>query len=126
MKHSLAIISGLLLACTFPAAAWSHGSTEPQHGGVVQMNGESVFELVQAPDGVALYLREEDEPVAANGSTARLRVTIGGEQQDFAMVPGDGNQFFAPGLTLPSGARVGVLVINQTTQARVGTTFVIG
>ena len=125
MRYALAIMTGLSLACALPAAAWAHGSTHPQHGGVVQMNGETLFELVRAPAGVSLYVMDEDEPVAASGMTARLSVTIRGQRRDVAMVPGNGNLFFARGLTLPRGASVGVMVINRTTQARYGTTFAI-
>jgi hypothetical protein len=125
MKYALAIMAGLSLAAALPVAAWAHGSTTPQHGGVVQMNGETLFELVRSPTGVSLYVTEEDEPVAASGMTARLSVTVAGERRDITMVAGNGNQFVARGLTLRPGARVGVLVINRQTQARLGTTFVI-
>ena len=125
MKNALIILSGLALACALPAAALAHGSTHPQHGGLVQMNGETLFELVRAPTGVSLYVMDEDEPVAASGMTARLSVTVGGQRRDVAMVAGRGNQFFARGLTLARGASVGVMVINRTTQARYGTTFTI-
>lgn len=125
MKRALTILAGLSLACALPASALAHGSTKPQHGGVVQMNGETLFELVRAPAGVSLYVIDEDEPVVASGMTARLSVTAGGKRQDVAMVPGKGNQFVAKGLTLPAGASVGVQVINQATKARYGTTFTI-
>lgn len=125
MKRALTIFSGLALTLALPSAVLAHGSTHPQHGGVVQMNGETLFELVRAPAGVSLYVMDEDEPVAASSMTARLSVTVGGQRRDVAMVAGRGNQFFARGLTLPKGASVGVLVINRGTQARYGTTFAI-
>lgn len=125
MKNALAILASLSLAAVVPITAWAHGSTTPQHGGVVQMNGETLFELVRSPTGVSLYVTDEGEPVAASGMTARLSVTVGGERRDVEMVPGNGNQFVARGLTLRPGARVGVLVINRETQARYGTTFVV-
>jgi len=125
MERVLTILSGLALACALPAAALAHGTTKPQHGGVVQMNGETLFELVRAPAGVTLYVIDEDEPVEASSMTARLSVAVGGQRRDIAMVPGKGNQFFAKGLSLPKGASVGVLVINRASQARYGTTFTI-
>lgn len=125
MTRVLTILSGLALACALPAAALAHGSTKPQHGGVVQMNGETLFELVRAPAGVSLYMIDEDEPVAASTMTARLSITVAGKRRDVAMVAGKGNQFFAKGLTLPKGASVGVQVINRATQARYGATFAI-
>jgi hypothetical protein len=125
MKLALSILSSLALACALPATAVAHGSTKPQHGGVVQMNGETLFELVRAPAGVSLYVTDEDEPIAASSMTARLSITVGGQRRDVAMVAGAGNQFVARGLTLPRGASVGVMVINRTSQARYGTTFTI-
>lgn len=125
MRNVLALCASLALAVTLPASAWAHGSTKPEHGGVVQMNGETFFELVRAPAGVSLYVKDDDEPVVASGMTARLSVTVAGKRKDVAMVPGKGNQFFAKGLALPKGASVSVMVINQSTQARYGTTFVI-
>jgi hypothetical protein len=125
MKRTLSLLSGFALACALPAAGLAHGVTKPQHGGVVQMNGETLFELVRSPAGVSLYVMDEDEPVAASGMTARLSVTAGGKRRDVAMVAGKGNQFVAKGLTLPRGASVGVLVINKASQARYGTTFTI-
>lgn len=125
MKRILTMVSGLALSLALPAAALAHGATHAQHGGVVQMNGETLFELVRARTGVSLYVMDEDEPVAASGMTARLSITVGGQRREVTMVAGRGNQFFARGLTLPRGASVGVMVINNTTQARYGTTFSI-
>jgi len=39
--------------------------------------------------------------------------------------PGPGNRLDAPGLKLAPGAKLAVQVIDKTTQARVGTTFII-
>lgn len=125
MRKSLTFLAVLALGCALPATVSAHGSTKPQHGGVVQMNGETLFELVRAKDGVSLYMIDEDEPVAASGMTAKLSVTAGGAKRDVAMVPGEGNRFFAKGLTLPKGANVGVMVVDKTSLARYGTTFII-
>jgi hypothetical protein len=125
MKKSFGILAGFALLCTLPSGVLAHGITKPQHGGVVQMNGETLFELVRSPAGVSLYVIDEDEPVAASSMTARLSVSAGGKRKDVAMVTAKGNQFFAKGLTLPRGASVGVLVINKASMARYGTTFTI-
>jgi hypothetical protein len=125
MKHALTALSALLLACALPSIGWAHGATHPQHGGIVQMNGETLFELVRAPAGVSLYVMDEDEPVHAKGMTAKLSVTVAGKRREVPMVSGAGNQFVARGLTLPKGASVGVLVVNNASQARYGTTFII-
>jgi hypothetical protein len=114
-----------LAALGLSAPVLAHGFTKPQHGGVVQMNGETLFELVAQPAGVSLYMIDEDDPVNAAGMTAKLSVTAGGKRKDVAMVAMKGNQFFAKGLKLPKGANVGVQVTNKASGARYGTTFTI-
>lgn len=125
MKHALTFLAGISLAVALPSIAWAHGGSHALHGGIVQMNAETMFELVQTPAGVTLYVLEEDEPISARSMTARLSVTIAGRRRDVTMVSGNGNQFVARGLALPKGANVGVMVVNNTTKARFGTTFII-
>lgn len=125
MKKTLALLLCLSVAGGLSATAIAHGITKPQHGGVVQMNGETLFELVAAPAGVSLYMIDEDEEVNAAGMTAKLSITAGGKKTEVAMVAAKGNQFFAKGLKLAKGANVGVQVIDKTTKSRYGTTFII-
>lgn len=125
MKKTLALLLCLSALTSVSGAAMAHGLTKPQHGGVVQMNGETLFELVTSPAGVSLYVVDEDEPVSAAGMTAKLTVNAGGKRSEVAMVPAKGNQFTAKGVKLAKGASVAVQVVNKATQARYGTTFVI-
>jgi len=125
MKKILPLLLGLAAIGGLPGAASAHGITKPQHGGVVQMNGETLFELVAAPAGVSLYVIDEDEPVNAAAMTAKLSITAGGKKTDVAMTPLKGNQFFARGAKLPKGANVAVQVIDKATSARYGTSFII-
>jgi len=115
-----------LAALAFAAGASAHGSMKPQHGGVVQMTGETKFELVSAPAGVALYVQEDEEDVASSGSTARLTITAkSGASSAVEMTPAGGNKFEAKGLKLAPGSTVGVMLVNKATQARASTTFTI-
>jgi hypothetical protein len=115
-----------LAALAFAASADAHGSMKPQHGGVVQMAGETRFELVNAPAGVALYIKEEDEDLASADMTARLTITTKtGQTSSVQMAPAGGNKFEAKGLKLAPGAKVGVMLVNKATQARASTTFTI-
>ncbi|MFT3965985.1 MAG: hypothetical protein QM690_08905 [Sphingobium sp.] len=125
MKKTLALLLAVSAMGGLPASAFAHGITRPQHGGVVQMNGETLFELVAAPAGVSLYVLDEDEPVNAAGMTAKLIVTAGGKKTEVAMAPAKGNQFFVKGLKLAKGANVGVQIVDKATQARYGATFII-
>jgi len=115
-----------LAALAFAAGAHAHGSMKPQHGGVVQMTGETRFELVKAPAGVALYVKEDEEDVASAGLTARLTITTkAGKSSSVQMTPVAGNKFEAMGLKLAPGSKVGVMLINKATQARASTSFTI-
>ena len=113
-----------LSVLTFNAPVDAHGSAKPEHGGVVQVAGETLLELVVRPDSVALYIKDDDDEVASADMTARLTiVSKGGAKTDVAMQAAAGNKFEAKGLKLASGSKVSVLVVNKSTQAKVGATF---
>jgi len=105
-KSALALMAALAL---IPALVFAHGNTKPQHGGIVQMSGETVFELVVKPASVELYVTEDDEPVAPSDATASLVVTKGGKETRVPLVAGPNNGFVAKA-AVPKGASVGVVV----------------
>jgi hypothetical protein len=119
------LAAALILIAGMTGAAFAHGTSRPQHGGVVRMSGETMFELVQEPAGVSLYVLEEDEPVEAAGMTARLTVINGERRTNVNMQSAADNKFVASGLRLQTGANVAVLVVHQASGARYGTNFVI-
>ncbi|MCJ2182931.1 hypothetical protein MTR62_09535 [Novosphingobium sp. 1949] len=126
-KHTLAAavaLAGLSLIA-LPASVQAHGVTKPQHGGVVQMNGETLFELVREPGGTSLYLIDEDEPVAASSMSAKLDISNHGKKSEVPLTPGKGNQFFKKGLTIAAGSSVAVQVVDKASGVRYGTTFLI-
>ncbi|WP_332765915.1 hypothetical protein [Phenylobacterium sp.] len=124
-KTLSAAFVGLAALC-FAASADAHGSMKPQHGGVVQMTGETRFELVNAPAGVALYVKEDEEDVESAGLTVRLTITTkAGKTSNVQMAPAGGNKLEAKGLKLAPGSKVGVMLVNKATQARASTTFTI-
>jgi hypothetical protein len=123
-KQLLALIA--VAALGLPAASFAHGSMKPQHGGIVQMTGETLVELVPGPAGVALYVKEDDEEVESSGVTVKLTVTTAaGAKSDVQMTPAGGNRFEAKGVKVPAGSKVGVMVVNKATQARSSVTFAI-
>ena len=124
MKNGLtrAAFAALLLTASLPAHA--HGSMEPRHGGAVQMTGEIVFELVPAAKGLAVYLTEEDEPLAASKFTASVIVTApGGVKTTHALVAQKGNLFVAPGVRPAKGSKVVVAIVDKATSAKSFATF---
>ena len=125
MKIRFTAAIALALAGMASVPALAHGSTKPQHGGIVTMNGETLFELVAKPAGTELYVMDDDEPVTATAMTAALTTNTGGKTQKIVMKPAAGNRFTGPALKLAPGAKVSVMVIDSKTQAHLGGTFVI-
>lgn len=107
------------------SAALAHGSMRPQHGGLVAMSGEIVVELVRGPNGVSVYVTEEDEPLPASGMTGKLTVSAGGKKADTPLVAGPGNRFDARGLRVPAGAAVTVALVNTASRARTFVNFTV-
>lgn len=115
-------LATLLLALALPAHA--HGSMEPRHGGAVQMTGEIVFELVTTARGLAVYLTEEDEPLAASRFNASVIVTEpGGAKTTHALVAQSGNLLLAPGVRPAKGSKVVVSISDKATSAKSFATF---
>lgn len=105
--------------------AYAHGDDKPRHGGQVVEVGDTVFELVRARAGVSLYMMEDGDEVPSASMTGKLIVTTGAKKSEIPLVAAQGNQFVAKGANIPSGSRVGVLVIDKQTQARQSATFVV-
>lgn len=97
-----------------PAMLQAHGSMKPQHGGMVQMTGETMFELVAGPKGVDVYLSEEDEPLAAVGYTAKLIQTAAGAKTEAVLTPAGGNRLSAPGFKAAKDAKLVVALIDKS------------
>lgn len=114
-------IAALALAA-LPAAALAHGSMKPQHGGMVQMSGETLIELVAGPKGVDIYLSEEDEPVAVAGFTAKLIQTAGGAKTEAPLKATGANTLSAPGFKAARGAKLVVALVDKS-GAKIFATF---
>ena len=118
MKLGLAAAA---LALT-PTAALAHGSMKPQHGGLVQMSGETMVELVAGAKGVDIFISEEDEPLPASAYTATLTQTASGQKTQAALKPAGGNKLSAPGFKTTKGAKIVVALVNKS-GAKAFTTF---
>lgn len=110
MKKLLALCVLTTLSFAFNAA-YAHGSTKPVHGGVVQMVGDTSFELVARPDGAEVYLIDDGDDMASEGLTGKLTIDNAGTKTEAALAPAGGNKLEAKGTKIPSGAKVVVLVV---------------
>jgi hypothetical protein len=123
MKALLVTLFAAAAALTLPGA-YGHGSTKPEHGGIVRVVGETVFELVPQEKGADLYLKEEDEKLDTADMSGKLTVTVNESKSEAALVPAGGNKLTARDVSLPSGAKVAVLVTRKD-QTKLGATFQI-
>ena len=116
-----------LLAAPFVAggAAYAHGSTKPQHGGMVQMTGETVIELVSKPAGVELYVREEDEPIPSSSASAKLSIASGAAKKEAPLTPAAGNKYVGKGVKIPSGSKVTVTLVNNMSKQKTFAIFTV-
>jgi len=106
-----------------PGAAHAHGSMKPSHGGVVQMSGEIMVELVTKPRSLELYVTEEDEPIPAAGFDGALVVTAAdGVKSRIALTAAGGNKFTAASRPA-SGAKVVVSLTAKQGGAKTFFTF---
>ncbi|MBP7337578.1 hypothetical protein [Niveispirillum sp.] len=118
MKYSMIRLALAATLTVSPLSAWAHGDTSPKHGGIVQMTGETLIELVAGPDAASIYVSEEDEPVPSADLTATMTIMDAAGKRQVDLTPAAGNRFDAPGVKLTSGAKVAVMVVNKASQAR--------
>ena len=122
-KAPLPIFGALIVGAallTFSMTAHAHGSVKPKYGGVTQLVGEMLFELVVSPDGVALYLEDDGNAVPSADMTAKLVLTTDKGKTDVALTPAAGNKFEGKGVKIAAGSKVIVMIVNKVTQARTG------
>jgi hypothetical protein len=117
----------VLLAAPLAAggAAYAHGSTKPQHGGMVQMTGETVIELVSKPAGVELYVREEDEPIPSSSASAKLTIASGAAKKEAPLAPAGDNKYVGKGVKIPSGSKVTVTLVNNMSKQKIFAIFTV-
>lgn len=107
-----------------PVSAMAHGNMKPQHGGQVQISGETLVELVVTPAGVDIYASEEDVPANAAGCSAKLVQTAGGVKTEAVMAPAGGNRLSAAGFKPAKGARLVVALVDESGMKSF-TTFIV-
>jgi hypothetical protein len=122
----------ILCACALLAAplaaggaAHAHGSTNPQHGGIVQVTGETLFELVNKPAGVELYISEHGEDIPSSSASAKLSIASGGAKKEVPLSPAGGNKYVAKGVKAPGGSKVIVTLVDNTIKTKTFATFTV-
>ncbi len=127
MNFRMTLAAFALLAAPLAAggAAHAHGSTAPQHGGIVQVTGETMFELVNKPAGVELYISEHGEEIPSSSATAKLSITSGAAKKEVPLTPAGGNKYVARGVKLPGGSKVIVTLVDNTIKAKTFATFTV-
>ena len=120
-KSFLAI---LLTNLAIAAPAYAHGGGKAEHGGIVQVVGETTFELVVKPDSVELYVEDAGEDLAGDAMTAKLIVT-GEKNMEIPLVPGGNDKVEAKNVVIPHGAKVTAVIMIKSSQAKVRANFKI-
>jgi hypothetical protein len=93
--------------------ALGHGNTKPLHGGVVQMVGETSFELVTKPEGAELYVVEDGEDIDSAKMSATMTIDAAGTKSEVVMLAVGGNKFVSKGTKIPSGAKIVVMLVGS-------------
>jgi hypothetical protein len=123
LRNILAALALLLTSVVIGGTAHAHGSTKPQHGGIVQVTGETMFELVNKPGGVELYISEHGEAIPSSTASAKLAIESGGTKKDVPLTAAGGNRYVAKGVKVSSGSKVLVTLVDNTIKTKTFATF---
>ena len=118
---SLAFL-GISLSC--PVPVFAHGGGKAEHGGQVQVVGETTFELVTKTDSVELYVEDAGEDLAGDAMTAKLIVT-GDKSFEVVLNPASGDKVEAKNVIIPHGSKVTAVITIKSSQAKVRANFKI-
>jgi len=108
MKRLFIVILAAAAFCT--GAAWSHGDEKARHGGIVQMAGETKFELVARGDTTEVYLDDHGETVPTAKLSGKLTLLSGSTKSEAKLEPAAGDKLVAKGVKLAKGDKVIALV----------------
>jgi hypothetical protein len=122
--NAVLAVASLAAGLGLAGAALAHGQGKPEHGGVLQLVGETSVELVNRPDHVEVWVEDEGEEIASAGLTGKLLVESPAKSE-IALSPAGENKLEAKGATLAKGSEVTVLLTATATQAKTAATFKI-
>ncbi|WP_211466742.1 hypothetical protein [Collimonas silvisoli] len=120
---NLLLLSAMLLAFN---TAQAHGNTKPEHGGLIQIDGDMSLELVVGKDGAELYVVDDDDELPSDGLSGKLTITSKGAKSEALLKPAGGNKFEAKGVKIPAGSKVIASVILKDKASKVSASFATG
>jgi hypothetical protein len=100
----------LFAAALSGGLAWGHGDEKARHGGLVQISGETKFELVAKGDAAEVYLDDHGETVPTANLSGKLTVMSGASKAEAKLEPAPGDKLVAKGVKLVKGDKVIALV----------------
>jgi hypothetical protein len=108
MKRLFTVV--LAAAALSAGLVWSHGDDKARHGGLVQMSGETKFELVAKGDTAEVYLDDHGETIPTAKLSGKLTVLSGAAKSEAKLEPAAGDKLVAKGVKLAKGDKVIALV----------------
>jgi len=108
MKRLFTIV--MAAAALSAGFAWAHGDEKARHGGLVQIAGETKFELVTLPEGAEVYLDDHGETIPTGKLSGKLTVLSGSAKSEAKLEPAAGDKLVAKGVKLVKGDKVIALV----------------
>jgi hypothetical protein len=122
MKRLLTTI--LAAAALAAGLAWAHGDEKARHGGLVQMAGETKFELVTRAEGAEVYLDDHGETVPTANLSGKLTVMSGAAKSEAKLEPAAGDKLVAKGVKLAKGDKV-IAVVTLADKTTASARFVV-
>ena len=108
MKRLFTIV--MAAAALSAGLAWAHGDEKARHGGLVQIAGETKFELVTLPEGAEVYLDDHGETIPTGKLSGKLTVLSGSAKSEAKLEPAAGDKLVAKGVKLVKVDKVIALV----------------
>ncbi|HWW05915.1 hypothetical protein [Collimonas sp.] len=120
-KIAMLLLLGAM-SMTFNAAQ-AHGNTKPEHGGLIQIDGDMSLELVVGKDGAELYVLDDDDELPSADLSGKLTITSKGTKSEALLKPAGANKFEAKGVKIPSGSTVIAMVVLKDKTSKVSASF---
>ena len=94
-----------LASLLFYKSVYAHGDETPQHGGIVKVEHEMIFELVRSDSETSLYLRDHGKPYPSEKLSGIVTVLADGIKSEIALEPAGDNKMVAD-IVIPNGAKI--------------------